>query len=125
MNNNNTKKLRNLTFKSGGLYFIFYFCGSDFVHSTPRICASGSDASRVTLSTSQGFLSKHVPFFQSDASQSSMSAYDKFITPNSNRAKHALSYQKNAAEHDPFTIVDDKEEDRRNTKVGKIGTIRG
>jgi len=47
-----------------------------------------------------GFLSK----------QSSMSAYDKFITPNFNRAKHALSYQKNAAEHDPFTIVDDKEE---------------
>merc|ERR1719443_1602621 len=63
-------------------------------------------------STHQGFLSKYVPS-GSDTSQSSMSDYGNFITPNFNRVKHgngldALSYHNNLAEHGPFAIVDDK-----------------
>lgn len=55
-------------------------------------------------STHQGFLSKYVSS-GSDASQSSMSDYDNFITPNFNRVKHgngpdALSYHNNPAEHE-------------------------
>jgi len=47
-----------------------------------------SEASDVVdRSTLQGFLSKNVPLV-SDASKSSMSDYDKFITPNLNRVKH-------------------------------------
>merc|ERR1719174_499433 len=58
-------------------------------------------------STLQGFLSKYVSS-RYDASQSSMSDYDRFITPNFNYGPDALSYQKDAAEHDPSTIIDDK-----------------
>ena len=69
-------------------------------------------------STLQGFLSKYMPS-GSDAPRSSMSDYDKFITPNLNRVKHgngaeALSNRNNIAEPgpnmgvSPFTIVDDK-----------------
>ena len=69
-------------------------------------------------STHQGFLSKYVPS-RSDASQSSMSDYDKFITPNLNRVKYvngaeALPSRNNIAELGPnmgvstITIVDDK-----------------
>merc|ERR1719482_2522936 len=48
-------------------------------------------------STLQGFLPKY------DASKSSMSAYDKFITPN-------LASHQSPAEHgaSPFTVIDDK-----------------
>jgi hypothetical protein len=68
----------------------------------------------------QGFLSKYM-LAGSDA-PSSMSDYDKFITPNLNRVKHgsgaeALSSHKNPVELgpnmgvSPFTIVDDKTKD--------------
>jgi len=65
-------------------------------------------------STLQGFLPKYMPS-GSDASRSSMSAYDNFITPNFNSAKHgkkadALSSHQSPAEHGAitFTVVDDK-----------------
>ena len=69
-------------------------------------------------STLQGFLSKYMPS-GSDAPRSSMSDYDKFITPNLHRFKHgngleALSSHNTPAEPGPnmgvstFTIVDDK-----------------
>merc|ERR1719271_1626507 len=48
-------------------------------------------------STHQGFLSNQVPS-GSDVSQSSLSDYDKFITPNFNRVKHG---------NGPFTTVDE------------------
>merc|ERR1719375_800909 len=53
-------------------------------------------------STLQGFLSQYVTS-RSDASRSSMSDYDKFITPNLNRVKHG-----NELGARPFTVVDDK-----------------
>jgi rubrerythrin/sarcosine oxidase gamma subunit len=61
-------------------------------------------------STLQAFLSKYVPS-GSDASQNSMSDYDKFISPNFNNVKQgngpdALSYHNTAAKNDAFTIVD-------------------
>merc|ERR1719174_2950760 len=43
----------------------------------------------------------------SDASRSSMSAYDKFITPNFNSAKHGAATD-NIQGAIPFTVVDDK-----------------
>ena len=78
-----------------------------------------SQASEVAdRSTLQGFLSKYMPS-GSDAPRSSMSDYDKLITPNLNHVKHgngaeALSNRNNRAEPGPnmgvssFTIVDDK-----------------
>ena len=48
----------------------------------------GSEASDVAdRSTLEGFLYKYVPS-SSDASKSSMSEYDKFITPSLNHVKH-------------------------------------
>ena len=69
-------------------------------------------------STLQGFLSKYTPA-GSDVPRSSMSEYQKFITPNLNRVRHgngaeALSSHKNLVELgpnmgvSPFMIVDDK-----------------
>ena len=74
--------------------------------------AESQSSDEADRSTHQGFLSNHVPS-GSDLSQSSMSDYDNFITPNFNRVKHgngpdALSYHNNPAEHGPFTTVDDK-----------------
>jgi hypothetical protein len=61
----------------------------------------------------QGFLSKYVPV-GSDAPKSSMSHYDKFITPNLNRVKHG-----NELGTSPFTIVDDKDFDLPNIADGE------
>jgi hypothetical protein len=69
----------------------------------------------------QGFLPKYVPSV-SDASQSPMSDYDSFITPNFKHVKHengpdAVWYHNNPAEHGPFTTVDDKPVLHPTTKV--------
>ena len=66
--------------------------------------AESQASDEADLSTRQGFLSKYVP----DVSQSSMSDYDNFITPNLNRVKHGkgpdtLPHRNNLAEHGPFT----------------------
>merc|ERR1719399_2209945 len=57
--------------------------------------------------THQGFLSNYMPS-GSDLSQSSMSDYDNFITPNFNRVKHGDG---------PFTTVDDKPVPHPSTQV--------
>merc|ERR1719353_2434183 len=69
---------------------------------------SGSQArNEAERSTHQGFLSNHVPP-GSDLSQSSISDYDNFITPNFNRVKHG---------NGPFTTVDDKPVPHSSTQV--------
>ena len=57
-------------------------------------------------STLQGFLPKYMPS-GSDASRSSMSAYDKFITPNFKSAKHG-PVTDNIQGAIPSAVVDDK-----------------
>jgi acetyl esterase/lipase len=78
-----------------------------------------SEASDVAhRSALQGFLSKYTPA-GADAPRSSMSDYDKFITPNLNRVKHEKGAEALASHNDlaepglgmgvrPFTIVNDK-----------------
>ena len=92
-----------------------------------------SEASDVAhRSALQGFLSKYM-LAGSDA-PSSMSDYDKFITPNLNRVKHgsgaeALSSHKNPVELgpnmgvSPFTIVDDKTKDRVDVCLAKHASL--
>jgi len=69
-----------------------------------------SQASDVAAhSTLQGFLSKYMPFGP-DVSRSSMSDYDKFITPNLNRVKHgdgakSMPSHNNPAEPGPNTAA--------------------
>ena len=80
------------------LLYLFWYC-----RSAPDVA---------DRSTHQGFLSKYVPS-GSDASQSSMSDNDNFVTPTFIRVKYgngpdALSYQNNPAEHGPFATFDDK-----------------
>ena len=82
------------------------------------VLAESQASDTADRSTLQGFLPKHMPS-GSDVPRSSMSDYDKFITPNLNRVKHGngaetYSTHNNPAELgpnmgvSPFTIVDDK-----------------